>query len=196
MFSMMKEAKQATELENEVTRRVQQLDDPSAVTVDNLELQLLVMKSDVKRYSKGKFYAKDVWGNAIDWEVTIRGTEGFIDVYERAIDEGLDKWLDDDFLEEEYDRAKELRDQQDNKYDWAYYSNQMKAIAGLQEGELYHCWTDPTMVIGMNPAFIKILEKRGLLYDAFDPSKVVKKKSTYDEDEGESDDDEYYDDML
>lgn len=193
MFSMMKEAKQATELENEVTRRVQQLDNPSAVTVDNLELQLLVMKSDVKRYSKGKFYAKDVWGNAIDWEVTIRGTKGFINVYERAIDEGLDKWLDDDFLEEEYNRVKELRDQQDNKYDWAYYSNQMKAIAGLQEGELYHCWTDPTMVIGMNPAFIKMLERRGLLYDAFDPSKVVKRDASTNE---ENDDDEYDDDML
>lgn len=192
MFSMMREARQATELENEVIRRVQQLDDPSAVTIDNLELQLLVMRSDVKRYSKGKFYAKDMWGNAIDWQATIRGTEGFIDVYERAIDEGLDKWLDDDFLKKEYDRVKELRDEQDDKYTWAYYSNQMKAIAGLQEGELYHYWTDPTMVIGMNPAFIKILEKRGLLYDAFDPSKVAKKETT----DGSEDDDEYDDDML
>ena len=192
MFSMMREARQATELENEVIRRVQQLDDPSAVTIGNLELQLLVMRSDVKRYSKGKFYAKDMWGNAIDWQVTIRGTEGFINVYERAIDEGLDKWLDDDFLEKEYGRVKELRDEQDDKYTWVYYGNQMKAIAGLQEGELYHCWTDPTIVIGMNPAFIRILEKRGLLYDAFDPSKVVKKKTTDDSE----DDDEYDDDML
>ena len=192
MFSMMREARQATELENEVIRRVQQLNNPSAVTIDNLELQLLVMRSDVKRYSKGKFYAKDMWGNAIDWQVTIRGTEGFIDVYERAIDEGLDKWLDDDFLKKEYDRVKELRDEQDDKYTWAYYSNQMKAIAGLQEDELYHCWTDPTMVISMNPAFIKILEKRGLLYDAIDPSKVAKKETT----DGSEDDDEYDDDML
>ena len=189
MFSMMREARQATELENEVIRRVQQLDDPSAVTIDNLELQLLVMRSDVKRYSRGKFYAKDMWGNAIDWQVTIRGTEGFINVYERAIDEGLDQWLDDDFLEEEYDRVKELRDQQDDKYEWAYYSNQMKAIAGLQEGELYHCWTDPTMVIGMNPAFIRILEKRGLLYDAFDPSRAAKKKPADKDEYNEYDDD-------
>ena len=172
---MMKEAKQATELEREVRMRVAQLDDPSKISMQNLLLQVLVMKSDVKRYSKGKFFAKDFWGNAIDWNVTIRGTEGFIDIYERAIDEGLDKWLDPKFLKREYDEVKERRDQQDDKYSWAYYSNQMKAIAGLQEGELYHCWTDPTMVIGTNPKFIKVLEKRGLLYDTFDPSRIVKK---------------------
>lgn len=195
IFSMMKEAKQATELDNEVMRRVRQLDDPSAVTIDNLKLQLFVMESDVKRYRKGKFYAKDVWGNAIDWQVTIRGTEGFINVYERAINEGLDKWLDSVFLEEEYNRIQELRDQQDDKYDLAYYSNQMKAIAGLQEGELYHYWTDPRMAIGTNPAFVKMLEKRGLLYDAFNPSRATKKQvdDSNDYDDGN---DEHYDDML
>ena len=53
------------------------------------------------------------------------------------------------------------------------------------------------MVIGVNPAFTKILEKRGLLYDVFNPSKVVKYKTAYDESESSNDDnDEYYDDML
>lgn len=53
------------------------------------------------------------------------------------------------------------------------------------------------MVIGTNLAFINILRKRGLLYDAFDPSRVVKKKPSHEENEYENDDDgEYYDDML
>ena len=133
VFSLMKEAKQATMLEEEVTRRVRQLDDPTAITVDNLELQLLVMKSDLKRYSKGKFLAKDMWGNAIDWEVTIKGTEGFIDIYESAIDESLDKWLNSKFLKKKYAEIEEIGDQQDDKNSWSYYSNQLKAITGLQK---------------------------------------------------------------
>lgn len=183
-FRIMKEAKQATELENEVMRRVAQLDDPSAITIQNLNLQVLVMKSDVKRYAKGKFFAKDFWGNAIDWNATIQGTQGFIDIYEKAIDEGLDKWLDRRFLKNEFDRVKERQDRQDDKYSWTYYNGQLKAIAGLQEGELYHSWTDPNMIIGTNPRFIEILEKRGLLYEVFDPNNVVK----------EPDDDDDYDD--
>lgn len=165
IFSIRKEAKQATELENEVRRRVREMDDPTKLTMENLSLQVLVLESDIKRYSKGKFLSKKIYGNQIDWDMTVRGLEGFVDVYKKVMEEGFEKWLDPEFLDKKFDEIKALRDKEQDRYQRNYYTSQLKVIAGLQECELYYDWTDPFMPINFNPAFIDIIKKRGLLYD-------------------------------
>ena len=163
IFSIRKEAKQATELENEVMKRVSKMDDPTKITMENLSLQVFVMESDIKRYSKGKFFAKKMYGDQIDWDMTIRGLEGFIDIYNKVMREGFEKWLDPDFLDKKFDEIKILRDEEKDRYQRNYYTGQLKVIAGLQEGELYYDWTSPFMPINFNPAFVDIIKKRGLL---------------------------------
>lgn len=164
LFGNLKENKQAAQLEAEVRRRVRDMDDPDELTEENLSLQIYVMKSDIERYKRGKFAAKSMWGNQIDWDMTIKGLEGMVYIYERVIDEGFKKWLNHEFLDEEFNDIKKRSDKEQDRYKRNYYDSQLKAIAGLQERELYYSWTNPLRPIDFNPTFVDILNRKGLLY--------------------------------
>lgn len=161
LFRLIKEVRQATKLENEVRSRVSRMTDPNALTIENLELQVIVLKSDLDRYSKRDISTS--MRNDIDWKMASTGLKGFVDIYESVIKEGISKWSDSKYLEQKYNEVKEEMKKYSDPYVINYCLGKMKAIAGLQEGQLYHSWSDPKVPIGFNQRFIEIIQRRGLL---------------------------------
>ena len=162
LFKMIRQAKQATKMENEVRERLAQMDDITSLTLDNVRLQIFVMEYDIERYQKMGISA-DPFGNIVNWRATAKGTQGFVDIYKQVLDDGIKKWQGKAFLEKQYKAATKARSEATNDFDNLYYSGQQKAIAGLQEGVLYYEWTNPNMPIAINPKIVSIIKKRNLL---------------------------------
>lgn len=56
-----------------------------------------------------------VYGDQIDWDMTIRGLEGFIDIYNKVIQDSFERWLNPDFLNKKFDEIKALRDKEKDR---------------------------------------------------------------------------------
>lgn len=161
-FKTIRQIKQATRMENEVRYRLSQMESITGLTQENVQLQLYVMAYDIKRYQK-MGTSKDAFGRTVDWRATAKGFQGIVDVYEQVLEDGLQKWQGEAFLNKQFKKATKSRSEAANKYDEIYFAGQQKAIAGLQEGVLYFVWTNPRNPIAINPRFVRAIENRKLL---------------------------------
>lgn len=150
LFRKTKEPKQVVNVEDEVKERVGRMADPTKITTENLSLQVLVLNDQInKNYSNLIF--TDVFDNMKTGAEVSQKIRGIKSIYEEAIEEGLDKWLDPEYLEGQRYRLKEvLRECSVELRE--YVIGQLEAVTALQEGELYYCWTDPNAPIKVNPA--------------------------------------------
>ena len=160
--SIINESKLATDLEDDIKRKVSVMKNPDGLTRKNLELQIYVLKKDIQRYKRYSV-SKDPYGSNIDWKINSKLAEGILHVYEQALSDGKEKWLDKKHLKKQYDIAEKQLSKTSNKYEVTYYKGKMKAIAGLQKKQLFHSWTNPAAPISINSDFIKTIKEKGLL---------------------------------
>lgn len=159
---------QENDLRNEVIRRAYEIGFSSDITIKSLELELYIIEKDLEKWTSiRRAHPND----AAALDGTIQMLQGLESIYKRAIQEGLDKWLDHDFLENKYKNITTAVTihmlAKDNTANYKLYAGQQMAIAGLQKGELYYTWTDPELPISVNKKFLEAMKERGLLDERF-----------------------------
>lgn len=159
IIKLIKEMKKAEEFEKEVREKVALLDDPEAITIENLSLQIYVLENDIKRYRKREV-APSI--NNINWDTIATTLEGVVSFYNQVIENGISKMTDKRFLLLHGFKVLKHAYSLDDPDEQAFYMGRVRAIAGLTEKQLYYTWTNPKAPMVVNPKFVSACEKMGI----------------------------------
>lgn len=131
-MTLLQNIRESSDFERKFNLRKEQVGDLDSITPETLDLQIFVLKYDRDRYLRKNI---DRWINIAHL------LEGIAILYQRIIDEGVEKWSEEDFLREQWAEgvmAKGSYATLGDKENMMLSIGVQNGIAGLLEGQLVY----------------------------------------------------------